>query len=119
LAKPGLGSLVRGPLVSTDNSDQEPPSLGEKRRRFSRNFQKFGEREGPGAIPLDVLLARDLDDAAAEVLGEELTPFIRAYAVSVPRLEREHRRAALDALDRARRKVLGGDNPAQLNEVEL
>jgi hypothetical protein len=117
----GAGLGLAGPwTVGVDRQIRAGASIGrDKRRRFSRNCQKFQEREGPGATPLDLLLARSLDDAAAEVLGEELAPFISAYAASVPRLEREHRRAALDALDRARRMVLGQDRDAEPPEVEL
>jgi len=115
----GLG--LAGPwTVGVDRQLRADASIAsDKKRRFAHNIAKFRERKGAEAIPLDVLLARALDNAAANVLGEELTPFIKTYAASVPRLEREHRKAALEVLDRARRRVLGDPSQPEPPEVEL
>lgn len=102
---PGLG-LVGPWSVGADRQARCGAQLSrEKRAQLSRNVAIFQGRSGPGAVPLDVELARALDESAGEILGEDLAPFIRAYAASVPDLERAHARADLAALDAARSKL--------------
>jgi hypothetical protein len=85
----------------------------DKRRTFGRNVAKFKGRYGDKVMPLDVALARALDEAADSVIGPELRPFREAYAKSVPALEAEHRRVALAALESAKNQILGRDLPPE------
>jgi hypothetical protein len=74
---------------------------GEKRSQLRRSVANFRHRYGGDAVPLDVQLARALDAAAEQVLGDELTPYREAYARRVPELERQHAAAELAALKAA------------------
>lgn len=78
---------------------------GLKHAQFESNATNFQRRYGADAIPLDIQLARDFDDAATEAIGPELAPFIASYAASVPDLEREHRDASLASLRAAEAKI--------------
>lgn len=76
-----------------------------KASQLRRSVANFRHRYGPNAVPLDVQLTRDLDDAADAVMGAELQPFKDAYAASVPELERRHIEVQLQALDAAKAKL--------------
>jgi hypothetical protein len=78
----------------------------EKANQLKRSVANFRHRYGPEAKPLDVTLARSLDAAADTVVGDELRPYIEAYARSVPELERKHAAAQLAVLEGAKAKLL-------------
>lgn len=73
-----------------------------KLAQYKRSVANFRHRHGETATPFDVQLARAFDEAAGAILGEQLRPYIDAYAASVPAQERAHARAALDEIDRVR-----------------
>ena len=77
----------------------------EKRNQMRRAVANHRRRHGEGAIPLDVQLARELDQAAAEVIGPELQPYREAYARKVPELERAHKRAQLSIVQDVEEKL--------------
>jgi hypothetical protein len=91
----------------------------EKRDRMRRGVANFRRRYGEDAKPLDVLLARTLDAAAAVVLGAELTPYREAYAKSVPELERQHAAAQLAVLEAAKKKLLEHTVPQSEPEMSV
>lgn len=77
-----------------------------KRKNFDRSAREYLRRYGAGTRPLDVLLARSLDQAATEVIGEALIPFRHAYAARVPALEAAHAQRTVQALEKAKEKIL-------------
>lgn len=77
----------------------------EKRSQMGRAVANFRRRHGKDAKPLDVQLARALDEAADEVIGPELQPYREAYAKKVPELERAHKRAQLSIIQDAEEKL--------------
>lgn len=83
----------------------------EKANQLRRSVANFRHRYGPEAKPLDVLFARSLDDAADQVLGPELQPYIAAYAKQVPELERKHATARLAVLEAAKAKLIQQSAP--------
>lgn len=77
----------------------------EKSRRLGVMITRFRARYGAAAVPLDVELNRALDAAADAVLGDQLAPFKREYAASVPALEQMHAAAIRSAADALREKA--------------
>ncbi|MDX2186148.1 MAG: hypothetical protein SFV32_04375 [Opitutaceae bacterium] len=109
IGDPGLH--LAGPwTVGVDRQLRAGAQIGaDKVRNFESNVAKFRARYGAEAIPLDVALARALDVGAEEAIGDDLAPFKSTYALGVPAQERAHQQAALQALDDAKRKLLGED----------
>jgi hypothetical protein len=98
----------------------------EKLRQLKRNAAKFRDRYGHNAVPMDVKLARALDKAADEIIGQDLTKFRDQYALSVPQLERDHKMAKLAMLQSAeqqiRERLAGGvtePKPARPDNQEI
>lgn len=83
----------------------------DKKQKLAMSVANFRARYGANEVPFDVFLARSLDDATTEVLGNLITPYREAYARRVPDLERAHTKAKLDALERAHKRVLGASGP--------
>ncbi len=77
-----------------------------KRHQYDRAMANFGRRYGIDAVPFDFALTRAFDHVAGTVLGDQLQPFMTAFADRVPAIERAHARAALLELERAREVIL-------------
>lgn len=105
------GLHLAGPwTVGVDRQLRAGAEIGaDKERNFERNIGKFRARYGVEAVPLDVALARALDEGTEKAIGIDLAPFKSAYALGVPAQERAHQQAALQALEDAKRKLLGED----------
>lgn len=105
IGEAGLG-LVGPWCVGTDRQQRAGAEISaDKRRQMRRSVANFRHREGKNAVPLDIALARALDEAAEEVIGPELLSFREAYAKRVPELERRHTLAKLAALRAAEEKL--------------
>ena len=119
LGKAGLG-LVGSWCVAVDRQLRAGAKINaQKRAQFDRSMANFRRREGADAIPLDIQLARTMDAAAGEVLGDKATPYVTRYAASVPELERKHTLAALRELDAAREKLMASLAPDESNPLLL
>lgn len=119
LGKAGLG-LVGSWCVAVDRQLRAGAKINAlKKAQFDRSLANFRRREGADAIPLDILLARTMDAVSAEVLGDQLQPYIARYAQVVPRLEREHTVAALRELDAARQKLIASLAPGESDPLLL
>lgn len=105
IGKPGL--MMVGPwCTGVDRQLRSGAKINaDKKDKLQRSVANFRHRYGPKMKPLDVSLARALDQAAEGVLGPELAPYRESYAKQVPTLEREHTAAQLSMLDRAKRKL--------------
>lgn len=106
IGKPGL--LLTGPwTVGVDRQVRSGAIIhAEKRNQLRRAVGNFRHRYGQDAVPLDITLARALDTAADDVLGDELRPFREAYARRVPELERKHAVAQLEVVEAAKERLL-------------
>ncbi len=105
LGDAGLG--MTGPwMAAVDRQIACAKINNEKRSLYERAMANFQRREGAGAIPFDILLARAFDEAAASVLGSQLQPYVDRYAASVPNLEREQLLATLREVEAVRGKLL-------------
>jgi hypothetical protein len=114
IGEPGL-KLVGPWCVAVDRQVRSGAELHpEKREQLQRSVANFRHRYGDTAKPLDVVLARALDTAADEILGEELAPYRLAYARRVPELERLHAQAALAAVNAASARLRERATPRPL-----
>jgi len=112
IGQPGL-NLVGPWCCSVDRQMRSGAKIHpDKSKQLQRSVANFRHRYGQEAKPLDVTLARALDAAADEELGDELRPYREAYARRVPELERQHTAAQLAVLEAARKKLLPGQDPA-------
>jgi hypothetical protein len=108
IGRAGLG-LVGPWATATDRQVRACAIISSnKASRLSRDVANFRHRYGDGSVPLDVTLARDLDEAADNVLRAQLKPWKEAYAAKVPELERAHIAAELSAIDTVRAKIAEG-----------
>lgn len=78
-----------------------------KQNRYQRSVANYRRRYGNDAKPLDITLARLLDDCALRVMGARLEASLQAYAQGVPELERKHAECDAAELEQARAIVLG------------
>lgn len=85
----------------------------DKRRQLRRGIANFRRRYGEEAVPVDVALARALDTAADDVLGDELRPYREAYAKRVPKMERQHTAARLAVVEAAKAQLLERTSEAE------
>jgi len=101
------GLRLVGPwCIGADRQIRAGATISKKKQnRLARDVANFRGRYGQQTTPLDVDLARDLDEIAADAIGPALDPFRAAYAASVPELERAHEAAELAALDAAREEI--------------
>ena len=111
------GLMLSGPwMVGVDRQLRAGAVISpEKRAQFTRAGENFRRRFGDNAVPLDILLARDLDAVAGETIGPSLGKFVAAYAEKVPELEAAHKAAALAVLDAARAKLAPHPLPSAPN----
>lgn len=112
--KIGTAALeLAGPwATSTDRQVRAGATISERKTAQLNNCAAtFRKRRGEGVTPLDIALARAIDDAWDEAVGPELARWKKAYADSVPELERAHAAAELAALDAARAKILRDSAP--------
>lgn len=84
-----------------------------KRSQYSRSVANFRHRYGAETKPLDISLARALDDAGESTLGPELLQFRAAYAARVPELEKQHQAAREAILSAAWEKLHGSPIPGK------
>jgi hypothetical protein len=111
IGRAGLG-LVGPWATATDRQVRAGATISpNKASRLSRDVANFRHRYSDGRVPLDVMLARDLDEVADNVLGAQLNPWKEAYAAKVPELERAHLAAELSAIDAIRAKIADGVCP--------
>ena len=103
------GLRLVGPwCVGTDRQIRAGAQIAPKKEtQLARSVANFRHRYGAESVPLDIELARDLDEAAAGVIGPALEPFRTAYAARVPEIEQANEAAALAALEAARALLLG------------
>ena len=106
------GLRLVGPwLVAVDRQIRSGALVSSgKLERYQRSVANFRRRYGD-VKPLDVKLARVCDETAENVWGEELEPFIGAYAKRVPDLEQQHLAASLREIDRVRAELISQAEP--------
>jgi hypothetical protein len=118
IGRPGLG-LVGPWCVGVDRQQRVGAQISpDKSRQQRRSIANFRHREGEDAVPLDIALARALDEAAEEVIGPELLHYRDAYAARVPELERQHKLAQLEMLQAAEEKLRESLEPVPTPEAE-
>lgn len=117
------GLRLVGPwCIGTDRQIRAGAQISQKKEtQLSRSVANFRHRYGANSVPLDIELARDLDEAAAGIIGPSLDAFRVAYAERVPAVERANEAAELAAIEAARAKITGEPtpiNPDQAPEPE-
>jgi hypothetical protein len=94
-------------LVATERQLRSGAKIAAyKMERVEKDMANFKFRyPEPFQEQLDIRLSRILDEGADGMLGRELLPFKKAYAASVPEIERQHALAELAVLKAAEANV--------------